>query len=312
MRPTDDMSPKQREHFKDVRNVATYLLTARSGNMIGLYYIPIALICYETGLTTEEVERAIDTLGTPLEGDLRSFLVYERATQTVFVRTMATRQLRLKPGQKLKPGDNNRKAIVKLMRECPSDRLLEAFYEEYAGQFDLPDRWWTNPIQTPSGPPYEGVGRQGQKTEDRDRGLASSAEPPLARAHTSDSNEGDGDTEGADEVEGGLKLVPPKPKEPKGPARRTQLPKGWHPTEEHKRLALEEGRDWEREAIKFKDHALAERKVRADWDAAFRNWLRNEKGRAPPRGAVQMRSAQVDPDWEPTIDPERRKALEEG
>ena len=66
-------------------------------------------------------------------------------------------------------------------------------------------------------------------------------------------------------------LVPPtKPPRKKKKA----LPDSWEPTEQHSRLAEEEGVNLDREMKKFRDHASANGRTQLDWDSAFRNWLR--------------------------------------
>ena len=69
-------------------------------------------------------------------------------------------------------------------------------------------------------------------------------------------------------------ISPRKPKRP-----RTPLPESWSPSAALAAVAREEGRDCEREAKRFRDHALSSGRLAADWDAAFRNWLRSEHGR---------------------------------
>lgn len=67
--------------------------------------------------------------------------------------------------------------------------------------------------------------------------------------------------------------------------RATRLPAGWEPNDTHRRIATEQGADIEREATQFRDHATATGRVLLDWDAGFRNWLRNAKpsSRSPPK-----------------------------
>jgi hypothetical protein len=57
--------------------------------------------------------------------------------------------------------------------------------------------------------------------------------------------------------------------------RATSIPKDWSPTDKHQELATELGLDIALEAAKFVDHFAATGKAYKDWDAAFRNWLRN-------------------------------------
>lgn len=67
-----------------------------------------------------------------------------------------------------------------------------------------------------------------------------------------------------------------------GPRRRVQLPADWEPNCDHDRLAAGIGVPTVTEAAKFRDWAIAKGEVKADWDAAFRNWLRRA---AEPRGS---------------------------
>ncbi len=64
------------------------------------------------------------------------------------------------------------------------------------------------------------------------------------------------------------------------PIRAQALPDGWTPTDAHRQLAAELGVDCDLEVEKMRDWALAKGESRKDWDATFRNWLRNAK----PRG----------------------------
>lgn len=58
------------------------------------------------------------------------------------------------------------------------------------------------------------------------------------------------------------------------PKRRGQLPGGWSPSEEHSLLAASLGLVNHDEAARFRDWALSKGEVKADWGAAYRNWLR--------------------------------------
>jgi hypothetical protein len=55
----------------------------------------------------------------------------------------------------------------------------------------------------------------------------------------------------------------------------TELPPGWQPRPEERTKARELGVDLAHEVEQFRDSHTAKGNVFADWDAAFRNWLRN-------------------------------------
>jgi hypothetical protein len=86
----------------------------------------------------------------------------------------------------------------------------------------------------------------------------------------------------------------------------TPLPDNWTPNEAHQRTATEEGVSLIRETDKFRTHATANDRRQVDWDAAFRNWLKNARdfgaGRSsepPPtvRQTSGLPQAYRPPDW---------------
>jgi len=72
----------------------------------------------------------------------------------------------------------------------------------------------------------------------------------------------------------------------------TPMPADWRPNRTHAEIATELGLDMPPELAKFADHAAANDKRFADWDAAFRTWLRNaekfSRERAGPRNAASV------------------------
>lgn len=57
-----------------------------------------------------------------------------------------------------------------------------------------------------------------------------------------------------------------------------QLPDDWQPSEAHGRLAAERGVNVREEADKFRDWCAGNGSTKKDWEATFRNWLRNARG----------------------------------
>lgn len=68
-----------------------------------------------------------------------------------------------------------------------------------------------------------------------------------------------------------------KPIKPIGGKRATQLPAEYKPNEQHIQLANQLGIVIGTEFDKFKDYCTAKGATYKDWDAAFRNWLRNSR-----------------------------------
>lgn len=122
--------------------------------------------------------------------------------------------------------------------------------------------------------------RQNREAKRRQRERASAK--MLTDADNADSQQvsaqGEGEREGERDQKNppsvGRRSRASTPKSAKGSKR---VPETWEPNEEHRQIAREEGRDFERELKKFRDHTY--KKALTDWDAAFRNWLRSEYGR---------------------------------
>ena len=71
--------------------------------------------------------------------------------------------------------------------------------------------------------------------------------------------------------------VPNRTKSKSPRTRGSQLKNDWNPTDDHKKLAQQLGVDWQHEVAAFRDHALATGRTLKNWDAGFRNWLRQAK-----------------------------------
>jgi hypothetical protein len=78
--------------------------------------------------------------------------------------------------------------------------------------------------------------------------------------------------------------TPKTPKPAKAKSWR-KVPTDWQPNDTHREIAKAEGRNFDRELAMFKDHEFA--KPRSDADAAFRNWLRDERFKPNGRAPVQ-------------------------
>lgn len=85
--------------------------------------------------------------------------------------------------------------------------------------------------------------------------------------------------------------TPPRGEEPEKPKRKRPfpLPDLWRPNEKHLQIGRERGVDVKLEAEKMRDWATAGGKRYLDWDATFRNWLRNSK---PTLNGVSRRPPQ--------------------
>lgn len=66
-------------------------------------------------------------------------------------------------------------------------------------------------------------------------------------------------------------------------ARKTRLPDDWHPTADHEQTAQRLHLDLESEAEDFRNHAQAQGRLLANWDAGFRSWLKKSAEYAQER-----------------------------
>lgn len=233
--------------------VALYLMSAPGANMIGLFYCPLPTIAHDTGLPLEGASKG---LARACEGGLCTF---DKGSETVFVHTMARRQLGLEEGEALSPKDNRVKGIVRMLRECDNSRLLQAFWDLYHVTLCLPDPWWTQHDMQPLASPSEGPSKPLRSQEIGDRRLREETE-------TREGVQGE-------QAPATLALTPDAPKSKKGKRPLTAMPDGWEPKLSHVEKAKELGIDLATEADRFRTDAAAKSRIYADWDAAFRNWL---------------------------------------
>lgn len=66
-----------------------------------------------------------------------------------------------------------------------------------------------------------------------------------------------------------------------------QLPDSWQPSVAHARLASERGANIGEEAAKFRDWCASNGTTKKDWEATFRNWIRNVRT-APGNNVHQL------------------------
>ena len=113
----------------DTMLVGAYLCTCGSSNMIGLYYIPMALIAHETPVPIEGVSKALRSLGEA------GFAFYDDAAEVVFVPHMAREQI----AEKLSEGDKQRQGVITLLKEYKKSRFVADFLAIYKECYHLPD-----------------------------------------------------------------------------------------------------------------------------------------------------------------------------
>ena len=88
-------------------------------------------------------------------------------------------------------------------------------------------------------------------------------------------------------------------------ARASKLPSHWRPSAELEQAAYIDHPEWtpqrfEQVLADFRDHWVSKGERRADWDAAWRKWVRNERGaQRKPGWGLQERNLEATAGWVP-------------
>ena len=124
---TGETGKKMRGMGSDVRTLATYLMTGPQSNMIGIYYIPIPTMAYETGMDVRGIEGAL--MGLAEIG----FTEYDYEREMVYVPEMAKYQV----AEELKKGDKRVVNIKKQLGLLRGHRFSAEFKQRYGKCFHL-------------------------------------------------------------------------------------------------------------------------------------------------------------------------------
>jgi hypothetical protein len=109
--------------------MALYLLTSPHSNRLGLYYVPLPLLCHETGLPLEGALKALRSLSEV------GFCTFDAASEWVWIPEMAKFQI----GVALDPHDNNVRGLAKEYAKLPNNPFLQAFFARYGAAYHLRD-----------------------------------------------------------------------------------------------------------------------------------------------------------------------------
>jgi hypothetical protein len=161
--------------------VAMYLLSAPGSTMIGVYYLPLQTISYETGIPIETVSRVLEKLlqvqapSKPLRSAIEApsephrrgkrdgFCSYDYDYEYIWVHEMAVYQI----DATLKENDKRVKNVQKGFLSLPDLCFLDDFFEKYGEAFHLIPRnsglSTSSPIEAPSEPHRSQEQKQDQK-----------------------------------------------------------------------------------------------------------------------------------------------------
>ena len=134
-----------RKGGQEAQIVAMYLLTCPSSSMIGMYYLPVATIAHDTGLS---IEGACKGLARCTEAE---FCSYDDESGVVWVHEMARYQI----GDQLSASDKRCDGVQNDYDKMMENPFLSAFYERYHRAFNMKRRREysansTSPLEAPS------------------------------------------------------------------------------------------------------------------------------------------------------------------
>jgi hypothetical protein len=136
---TGDTGRELRRLGRDAQLVGLFLLTGPGRHPIGIYHLPLPVLCHYTGLTPEGALKVLQSLSEA------GFAHYDAAAEEVWVPEMAGRQY----GEPLSADDNRVKAIVRRWQELRKSKFYQDFHKRYAKSFHLSK---PSPSEAPSEP----------------------------------------------------------------------------------------------------------------------------------------------------------------
>lgn len=113
--------------------IGAYVVSSPHSNMIGLYYLPLQYIAYETGVDLRNTEPALCKLASI------EFCFYDTESEFIWVPEMARYQIGIQ-FLPLKSNDNKVKGIENLYKSLPNNPFLPKFFDRYHDAFHLNER----------------------------------------------------------------------------------------------------------------------------------------------------------------------------
>jgi hypothetical protein len=132
-----------------------YLITGPNTNMIGLYYLPLATLCHETGSDFNGALQALQSLSEV------GFAYYDEVEEVVWVPEMARFQI----DETLKPSDYRVIGVARELAQFKKSNFFKPFYEKYEKAFLLDSEKCAEILGSPLEAPLEPPGSQEQEQE---------------------------------------------------------------------------------------------------------------------------------------------------
>jgi len=291
--------PDFRQLPADAQRLYLYLWTSPLRTYCGSHdWRPGRIIAYVSNVSLDGIRKAADCLIA------RHFIVLDEGTEEVLVRSWAR-------FDGLMAGRNMAVALASAWHSLASPTLREVAAHEVkrihrdnpgfacwqvdsvkailaapsrsAKELPVPNDPWANPSARgsvdPSGNPSGTALSKESVDPSENPGPTSSFLLPTSKPPVVKGGVGGNDST-------------PKDAGRKRPAK--PIPDDWQPNDSHRALATESQLDLDAEAEHFRDHAHANDRRQANWDATFRTWLRNavkfNRGRAdqPPKPPASL------------------------
>lgn len=133
---------------REAREMAFYLMTAPTSNLLGLWYLPLCTMRHELGgyASDEEVRAVLQRLID------RDFAMYDDATEHVWVINMCREQV----GEDPKTTDNRLQGVRKEIRRHRKTPFYAEFCAHYSAVFGITFDDDPKPPKSPSGAPSKG------------------------------------------------------------------------------------------------------------------------------------------------------------
>lgn len=169
-----------RARGRDAQVVALYVVTAPGANMIGVYYLPVATLCHETGLSPKVAAVALAALEDV------GFAFYDAEAEHVWIPEMARFQIgdTLTAAGKHGRPDHRIRGVVRELLSVKGCRFAWDFYVKYQQRYNLPDlpelRTLPNPSEAPSKPLQSQEQEQEQEQEHAQDVSPTASAAPLA------------------------------------------------------------------------------------------------------------------------------------
>ncbi len=156
----------------DAQLVALYLISSPHANMIGIYYLPIAYLAGDTGLSFEGASKGLTKVIAT------GFAKYDEALEVVFVPSLAKFQV----AERLHKDDKRRKGVENELSKWPKHPFTREFAEIYAESFGLdPNQYQASPSEGASKPLASQDQEQDQEQEQEEEIRVADAKPSATR-----------------------------------------------------------------------------------------------------------------------------------